>query len=139
MASCCVSSAPCGPTAALVVRYGRGREQIADDIDPGLADIAPLARFALANPDVVERLRTDAPLNEVDPTTLHGGDPAGYTDRQPWPTPESLIGLGDRQGVVSLNASVAWREDSRATAMLWPRVRSTRAVTPGSAGGSRRP
>jgi N-ethylmaleimide reductase len=68
------------PTAVLVVRYGREREQIANDIDAGLADIAPLGRFALANPDIVERLRTDAPLNELDPTTLYGGNAAGYTD-----------------------------------------------------------
>ncbi|MFH8738237.1 alkene reductase [Streptomyces sp. NPDC017964] len=68
------------PTSVLVVRLGRTREQIADDIDAGLADIAPLGRFALANPDIVERLRTDAPLNEVDPATLYGGGEAGYTD-----------------------------------------------------------
>jgi len=68
------------PTAVLVVRYGRTREQIADDIEAGLADIAPLGRFALANPDVVERLRTDAPLNEVDPATIYSGGAAGYTD-----------------------------------------------------------
>ncbi len=68
------------PTAVLVVRYGRTREQIADDIDAGLADIAPLGRFALANPDLVERLRTGDPLNEVDPTTLYGGGATGYTD-----------------------------------------------------------
>ncbi|MER6146879.1 alkene reductase [Streptomyces hirsutus] len=68
------------PTALLVVRYGRTREQIAGDIDAGLADIAPLGRFALANPDIVERLRTDAPLNEIDPATLYGGGKAGYTD-----------------------------------------------------------
>jgi 2,4-dienoyl-CoA reductase-like NADH-dependent reductase (Old Yellow Enzyme family) len=68
------------PTAVLVVRHGRTREQIADDIDAGLADIAPLGRFALANPDIVERLRTGAPLNEIDPATLYGGGEAGYTD-----------------------------------------------------------
>jgi 2,4-dienoyl-CoA reductase-like NADH-dependent reductase (Old Yellow Enzyme family) len=68
------------PTALLVVRYGRTREQIAGDIDAGLADIAPLGRFALANPDVVERLRTGAPLNEVDLATVYGGAAAGYTD-----------------------------------------------------------
>ncbi|GAA2901546.1 alkene reductase [Actinoplanes cyaneus] len=68
------------PTAVLVVRYGREREQIAADIDAGLADIAPLGRFALANPDVVERLRTGAALNEVDPATIFGGGTAGYTD-----------------------------------------------------------
>ncbi|WP_436739021.1 hypothetical protein [Streptomyces sp. BBFR102] len=27
-----------------------------------------------------KRLRTDAPLNEVDPVALHGGGGAGYTD-----------------------------------------------------------
>ncbi|MFF0284193.1 alkene reductase [Rhodococcus aetherivorans] len=68
------------PTAVLVVRYGRTREQIAGDIDAGLADIAPLGQFALANPDIVERLRVGAPLNAVDPTTLYGGDETGYTD-----------------------------------------------------------
>lgn len=68
------------PTAVLVVRYGRSREQIADDIDAGLADIAPLGRFALANPDVVERLRSGAPLNELDPATIYSGGAAGYTD-----------------------------------------------------------
>ena len=68
------------PTAVLVVRYGRTREQVADDIDAGLADIAPVGRWAIANPDVVERLRTDAPLNEVDFTTVYGGGATGYTD-----------------------------------------------------------
>lgn len=68
------------PTAVLVVRYGRSREQIADDVAAGLADVAPLGRFALANPDIVERLRLDAPLNEVDPSTLYSGGATGYTD-----------------------------------------------------------
>lgn len=68
------------PTAVLVVRYGRDRDQIADDLDAGLADIAPLGRWALANPDVVERLRLDAPLNEVDPGTLYTGGSRGYVD-----------------------------------------------------------
>ncbi|BBF98807.1 MULTISPECIES: alkene reductase [Pseudonocardia] len=68
------------PNALLLIRYGRTREQIAADIDAGLADIAPLGQFALANPDIVERLRTDSPLNEVDPATLYGGAEAGYTD-----------------------------------------------------------
>lgn len=68
------------PTAVLVVRYGRTREQIAADIDAGLADIAPLGRFALANPDIVDRLRTSAPLNDIDPATMYGGGAEGYTD-----------------------------------------------------------
>jgi 2,4-dienoyl-CoA reductase-like NADH-dependent reductase (Old Yellow Enzyme family) len=68
------------PTAVLVVRYGRDRDGIAADIDKGLADIAPLGRFALANPDIVERLRTDAPLNDLDTATLYTGGAHGYTD-----------------------------------------------------------
>jgi N-ethylmaleimide reductase len=68
------------PTAVLVVRYGRDRDGIPADIDAGLADIAPLGRFALANPDVVERLQQDAPLNEVDLATLYVGGANGYTD-----------------------------------------------------------
>jgi NAD(P)-dependent dehydrogenase (short-subunit alcohol dehydrogenase family) len=55
------------PTAVAVVRYGRDRDHIAADINAGLADIAPLGRFALANPDVVERIRTGAPFNEINP------------------------------------------------------------------------
>ncbi|MDF9877699.1 alkene reductase [Cellulosimicrobium cellulans] len=68
------------PTAVLVVRSGRERDTIAADIDAGLADVEPLGRFALANPDVVERLRTDAPLNDLDPATLYTGGAHGYTD-----------------------------------------------------------
>ncbi|MFF4259126.1 hypothetical protein ACFY1L_48930 [Streptomyces sp. NPDC001663] len=36
--------------------------------------------MALANPDLVERVRTGAPLNTPDPATFYGGDKAGYTD-----------------------------------------------------------
>ncbi len=68
------------PTAVLTVRHGRVREQIAADIDAGLADIAPLGRFALANPDVVDRLREDTPFNDIDPDTIYEGGAAGYTD-----------------------------------------------------------
>lgn len=68
------------PTSVLVVRHGRTREQVAADIDAGLADIAPLGRFALANPDIVERLRTGAALNPIDPATIYGGGAAGDTD-----------------------------------------------------------
>lgn len=68
------------PNAMLVLRSGREREQIADEIEAGLADIAPLGKMALANPDVVERLRTDAPFNVPNPETFYGGDAVGYTD-----------------------------------------------------------
>jgi N-ethylmaleimide reductase len=68
------------PTSLIVNRARRPREQIAVDIVNGVADVASLATFALANPDLVERLRTDAPLNDADPATFYGGSEKGYTD-----------------------------------------------------------
>ncbi|MGL6235003.1 MAG: alkene reductase [Segniliparus sp.] len=68
------------PNTLLLVRNGRGVEQIGDDVARGLADIAPLGWSALANPDVVDRLRLGAVLNAPDPSTFYGGGAAGYTD-----------------------------------------------------------
>ncbi|MEU0738211.1 alkene reductase [Streptomyces sp. NPDC006134] len=68
------------PNALLVNRPGRPREALAADIEAGLADVVPVGSWALANPDLVERLRQGAPLNEPDPATYYGGDEKGYTD-----------------------------------------------------------
>jgi N-ethylmaleimide reductase len=68
------------PTTLIVNRAGRPREHIADDVESGLADMAAVGAFALANPDLVERLKTGAALNEPDPATFYGGDARGYTD-----------------------------------------------------------
>ncbi|WP_078321895.1 alkene reductase [Mycobacteroides chelonae] len=69
------------PGTLLLIRDGR-RElaQIGEDLAEGLADLAPLGMSALANPDVVDRLRLGAPLNTPDPATFYGGDRTGYTD-----------------------------------------------------------
>ncbi|MGH8147498.1 MAG: alkene reductase [Rhodanobacteraceae bacterium] len=68
------------PNALLVNRSNRPLEALGADIESGLADMAVVARWALANPDFIERIRLGAPLNELDPTTLYGGGAAGYTD-----------------------------------------------------------
>jgi N-ethylmaleimide reductase len=52
----------------------------AKDIDNGMADLVSVGALALANPDLVQRLRSDAPLNTPDPETFYGGGAAGYTD-----------------------------------------------------------
>ena len=44
------------------------------------ADLIAFGRPFISNPDLVERLRTGAPLNELDPDTLYGGGAKGYTD-----------------------------------------------------------
>lgn len=44
------------------------------------ADIVAFGRPFIANPDLVQRLQKDAPLNEVNRATLYGGGAEGYTD-----------------------------------------------------------
>lgn len=68
------------PTALLVLRVGRTLDALDRDVQEGLADIVPIGRWALANPDVVERIREGAPLADADPATFYGGGAAGYID-----------------------------------------------------------
>ncbi|WP_163648120.1 alkene reductase [Modicisalibacter sp. 'Wilcox'] len=49
-------------------------------ITDGLGDAAAFGRPYIANPDLVERFRRQAPLNEPDPSTFYGGGAEGYTD-----------------------------------------------------------
>lgn len=44
------------------------------------ADLVAFGRPYIANPDLVERLRRNAPLNTPDRATFYGGDARGYTD-----------------------------------------------------------
>jgi N-ethylmaleimide reductase len=46
----------------------------------GRADAVAFGRLFIANPDLPERLRRDAPLNAYDRATFYGGAEAGYTD-----------------------------------------------------------
>jgi len=54
----------------------RGNAAIAN----GHADCIAFGVPFLANPDLVERFKKDAPLNEADSKTFYGGDAKGYTD-----------------------------------------------------------
>jgi N-ethylmaleimide reductase len=49
-------------------------------VDTGKADLVSAGRPFLANPDLVERLRTGAELNEPVQETFYGGGAEGYTD-----------------------------------------------------------
>lgn len=49
-------------------------------IEDGIADAVAFGRPYIANPDLVERFRQEAPLNEPDPATFYGGGAEGYTD-----------------------------------------------------------
>lgn len=50
------------------------------------ADLVAFGRPFISNPDLVERLRRNAPLNEIDRDTLYGGGAKGYLD---YPTLDS--------------------------------------------------
>ena len=49
-------------------------------LETGHADLVSFGRQFLANPDLPERLRSGAQLNEPDQATFYGGDQRGYTD-----------------------------------------------------------
>jgi N-ethylmaleimide reductase len=55
-----------------------------EDIADGRADVITVGAMALANPELVERIRAGAPLNLPDRSTFYGGGAEGYTD---YPTP----------------------------------------------------
>jgi N-ethylmaleimide reductase len=66
-----------------MVNNGYSREMAIDAVDAGRADLVAFGRAFIANPDLVERLRIDGPLNEVDWDHTFGGDERGYTDYPP--------------------------------------------------------
>ncbi len=49
-------------------------------IQAGLCDLVSFGRPFISNPDLPERFRHGAPLNQYDPDTFYGGDEHGYTD-----------------------------------------------------------
>lgn len=61
-------------------RPGRPREQVGTDLVSGLADLEAYGAMVLANPDFVERLEVDAPMNEAHREGFFGGTEKGYTD-----------------------------------------------------------
>jgi 2,4-dienoyl-CoA reductase-like NADH-dependent reductase (Old Yellow Enzyme family) len=55
-------------------------ETAREAIRSGAADAVAFGKTAIANPDLVERFRTHAPLNPPDPSKFYGDGPLGYTD-----------------------------------------------------------
>lgn len=51
-----------------------------DALEKGVADAVAFGVPAIANPDLVDRFRSGAPLNDPDPSTFYGEGPEGYTD-----------------------------------------------------------
>lgn len=56
------------------------KESGSQAIQIGRADSVAYGVPFIANPDLVERFQSDAPLNQPDPASFYGGTEAGYTD-----------------------------------------------------------
>ncbi|KAA8982881.1 alkene reductase [Halospina sp. K52047b] len=67
-------------TGAYIGNGAYSRNEAIERINAGRCDLASFGRPIIANPDLVERFRQDAPLNEWDASTFYGGDERGYTD-----------------------------------------------------------
>ncbi len=69
-----------GGRGAWMVNNGYTAPMARDAVAGGQADLVAFGRPFIANPDLVERIRRDAPWNEADRATFYGGDDGGYLD-----------------------------------------------------------
>lgn len=69
-----------------IANEGFTAESALEAITSGVADAVAFGKPAIANPDLVERIRAGAPWNEPVPETFYGKGPEGYTD---YPTLET--------------------------------------------------
>ncbi len=58
--------------------YDAGRAE--GDLFAGKCDLVAVGRPILANPDLIARWKTDAPLNAPDTSTFYTPGPKGYVD-----------------------------------------------------------
>jgi N-ethylmaleimide reductase len=65
---------------AYIANNGYTLELANKQLDAGAADLIAFGKPFIANPDLVERFRRGAPLNEPDKATFYGGGAKGYTD-----------------------------------------------------------
>ena len=70
------------PMTSLPIITGTGFDRNTANavLSAGYADLVSFGVPYIANPDLVERFRSDAPLNKPDPSTFYGEGPKGYTD-----------------------------------------------------------
>lgn len=73
-------------TGTVIVTGGHTKHSAEELIESGVADLVGFGRLFIANPDLPERFRLDAPLAELVSHGLYGGTDRGYTD---YPTLQS--------------------------------------------------
>jgi N-ethylmaleimide reductase len=64
----------------LIANVGMDAQRAERLIGEGLADLVAFGRPFIANPDLVDRLATGAPLAEIDWDTVYASGPDGYSD-----------------------------------------------------------
>ncbi len=64
----------------LIVCGGYDQVRAEQVIAQGEADLVAFGQLYIANPDLVERFKLNAPLNEPNVATFYGGNEKGYTD-----------------------------------------------------------
>jgi N-ethylmaleimide reductase len=64
----------------IIAAGGYSVEKAERNIRAGYIDAVAFGRDYIANPDLAERIRQDAPLNEQRPESFYGGGTQGYTD-----------------------------------------------------------
>jgi N-ethylmaleimide reductase len=69
-----------GGKGAWMVNNGYNQELAEQAVKDGSADLIAFGKPFIANPDLVARLRGNAPLNTPDQATFYGGGAKGYTD-----------------------------------------------------------
>ena len=78
----------------LISAGGYTAETAEETIAQGFADAVAFGRLFIANPDLPERFKSGAELNEPNRTTFYGGTEAGYTD---YPSLAESSSLGDTE------------------------------------------
>ena len=64
----------------LIVCGGYDQARAEEAVSQGMADAVAFGQLYIANSDLVERFKLNAPLNKPDPTSFYGGNEKGYTD-----------------------------------------------------------
>jgi N-ethylmaleimide reductase len=67
-------------TGTLMVCGGYDQARAERVLAEGLADLVAFGQLYIANPDLPERFRVNAQLNQADPSSFYGGTEQGYTD-----------------------------------------------------------
>ncbi len=64
----------------LIICGGYDQARAEDTLAQGLADAVAFGQLYIANPDLAERFKLNAPLNTPDASSFYGGTEKGYTD-----------------------------------------------------------